>query len=191
MFKHFKTTRVLRAAAPLAIGLLAAAGVAGCASAGPYNPANLEPAQLGQVQQICRSVMGIPSGIGLSTDCVGNLSQSAVALRPGDAQGRALEAARQACLGKGLTPGDPSLSVCELSGVSDHASPVAGLARVRIDTAALEKPARSYFYASFNEVRRREQTACARLGYEPIDGRFAACVASLDAALFASEHPMQ
>jgi hypothetical protein len=191
MFRQLLSSRAVRASIPMAIGLVAAAGVAGCASAGPYNPARLAPAQLSQVQQICRSIMGIPAGIGLSVDCVGNLSQSAAALRQGDAQGRSLAAARRACLAKGLEPGDPALAVCELSSATDHAAPAAALAGVRIDTAALEKPARSYFYASFDEVRRREQSACAHLGYEPVDGRFASCVANLDAALFASEHPMQ
>jgi hypothetical protein len=185
MLKQLQSLRIRHGSVEMLIGLLAATGVAGCASAGPYNPSNLTPTQLGQVQQICRSVMGIPAGIGLSSDCVENLSGSAVALSQGNTQGQAMLAARRACLGKGLTPGDPALAECELSTAANRAAPTA----VRIDTDAIEKPAKSYFYASFNEVRRREQTACARLGYEPIDGRFASCVASLDEALYASEHP--
>jgi hypothetical protein len=191
MFKHLKTPRILHSSIPMAIGLFGVVAIAGCASAGPYNPANLQPAQLGQVQQICRSVMGIPVGIGLSADCVANLSASAAALRKGDAQVRSLETARRACLGKGLAAGDPSLSVCELSTASDHGAPAADLANVRIDTTGLTAPAGSYFNASFAVVRRREQMACARLGFDPINGSFANCVASLDSALFASEHAAQ
>ncbi|HEX3363814.1 hypothetical protein [Phenylobacterium sp.] len=180
-----------RVAAGLLIGVVSIAAIAGCATAGPYNPLRLAPAQLAQVHQICRSVMGIPDGLGLSADCVANLSSSAVTLSQGRAHGVALDEARRACLGKGLAAGDPGLPVCELSTVSDHGAPAADAAIARIDTAGLTPPARSYFNASFDEVRRREQMACARVGYDPINGSFAKCVASLDSALFASQHVMQ
>ena len=180
-----------RVVASLLIGVTSIAGIAGCASAGPYNPSDLAPTQLSQVQQICRSVMGIPVGIGLSSDCVANLSNSAVALSQGRAHGVALDEARRTCLGKGLTADDPKLAVCELSTASDHAAPTADGAAARIDATDLTPPARSYFNASFDEVRRREQMACARLGYDPINRSFAKCVASLDSALFASQHVMQ
>ncbi len=177
--------------AGLLIGAISVAGAAGCATAGPFNPERLPPEQLSQVQQICRSVMGIPAGIGLSTDCVANLSSSAAALSHGRSNGVALDAARRACLDKGLKAGDPALAVCELSTASDYRAPATGTAAVRIDTSDLTAPAKSYFYASFAEVRRREQMACARLGYDPINASFANCVASLDSALFASEHVAQ
>jgi hypothetical protein len=164
------------------VGLFALAGLSGCASAGPYNPSDLPPPQLSQVQELCHSVMGIPPGIGLSSDCVENLSNSAVAL----SGGRTLQGARRACLRKGLAPGQLALSQCELTAVSQPSAP-----EVRVDTSGLQRPAKSYFNASFDEVRRREQDVCARLGYDPIDGSFTQCVGSLDAALFASTHPMQ
>jgi hypothetical protein len=114
-----------------------------------------------------------------------------LALSQGRAQGAALDEARHACLGKGLTAGDPKLAVCELSTVADRGAPAPDAAAARFDTAGLATPAGSYFNASFGEVRRREQMACARLGYDPINGGFAKCVASLDSALFASQHVMQ
>jgi hypothetical protein len=164
------------------VGLFALAGLSGCASAGPYNPSNLPPPQLSQVQELCHSVMGIPLGIGLSSDCVENLSSSAMAL----SGGRSLLEARHACLHKGLAPGRLALSQCELTTVSQPSAP-----DVQVDTSGLQRPAKSYFNASFDEVRRREQDVCARLGYDPIDASFTQCVGSLDAALFASMHPMQ
>jgi hypothetical protein len=176
-----------RAGVNAVIGLFALAGVAGCASAGPYNPSHLPPPQLSQVQELCHSVMGIPMDIGLSSDCVGNLSSSAVAL----SRGRTLQQARRACLGKGLAPGQLGLSQCELTTVSQRSTPAALGVDVQVDTSGLQRPAKSYFDASFDEVRRREQDACARLGYDPISAGFAQCVARLDAALFASMHPMQ
>ncbi|THD52994.1 hypothetical protein [Phenylobacterium sp.] len=177
--------------AGLLIGAFSIAGIASCATAGPYNPSNLAPAQLAQVQQICHSVIGIPVGIGLSTDCVANLSGSAAALIQARTHGVALDEARRTCLGKGLAAGDPALPVCELSSTSDHGAPAADAAAVQIDISGLTPPAKSYFNASFDEVRRREQMACARLGYDPINGSFAKCVTSLDSALFASQHVMQ
>lgn len=164
------------------IGLLALSGVAGCASAGPYNPSDLPTPQLSQVQELCHLVMGIPPGVGLSSDCVENLSSSAAAL----SQGRTLLDARRTCLGKGLAPGQPGLSQCELATASQRSA-----WDVQVDTTGLQRPAKSYVNASFDEVRRREQDACARLGYDPINAGFAQCVASLNAALLASAHPMQ
>jgi hypothetical protein len=169
------------------LGLFAIAGVAGCASAGPYNPSHLPPRELSQVQELCGSVMGIPAGIGLSSDCVESLSSAAVAI----SQAQTLQDARRGCLGKGLAPGQPGLAECEVTTVSQHAAPAFGQADVRVDTSRLQRPAKSYFNASFDDVRRREQTACARLGYDPVNSSFSRCVARLDAALFLSAHPMQ
>lgn len=169
------------------VGLIAIAGAASCASAGPYNPARLPPTQLSQVQELCGSVMGIPAGVRLSSDCVESLSGSAVAI----SQARTLREARRGCLGKGLASGRPGLAECELTTVAQPTAAASARAGVRVDTAGLQRPATSYFNASFDDLHRREQTACARLGYDPIDGGFARCVARLNSALFASTHPMQ
>lgn len=176
-----------RAGVEALIGLFAIAGAAGCASAGPYNPSHLPPNQLSQVQELCGSVMGIPAGIRLSSDCVESISGSAVAI----SQARTLQDARRGCLGKGLASGQLGLAECELTTVSQPTAAASDRADVRVDTSGLQRPAKSYFNASFDEVHRREQTACARLGYDPINGNFARCVARLDSALFASTHPMQ
>jgi hypothetical protein len=168
------------ACAPIA-ALLGVVAMAGCAAAEPYNPSRLPAAQLSQVQQICHAVLGIPAGVGLATDCVGALSESAVAM----SRARDMQAARQVCLAKGLQPGGTEQPQCELSAASERAD-------VRINTAALDPVGKSYYSASSREIHRREQTACARLGYDPIDGgSFAKCVAGLDSALFASEHVAQ
>lgn len=59
----------------------------------------------------------------------------------------------------------------------------------RIDDTPPKPAASPYFRASFAELRRREQDACGRLGYDAGSGGFAACVAGLDAALYAADHP--
>lgn len=61
-------------------------------------------------------------------------------------------------------------------------------AAARIEASVASDSAQSYFRASSQEIRRREQSACARLGYDPTSGGFAACVASLDTALYAADH---
>ena len=178
--------------AKMLVGLAAAAGLAGCASAEPYNPGRLPPAELGQVHEICRSVMGISVGTGLMTDCIGELSTLAAGLSHGRGEAYALQGARRACLARGLAPGQPALAECELKATSAGAAPRAQLAALAIDGAPPPQRVKSYYNASFDEVRRREKAACARIGYEPVYGAsFASCVASLDAALYASEHAPQ
>jgi hypothetical protein len=178
--------------AKLLVGLAAAAGIAGCASAGPYNPARLPQAELGQVHDICRSVMGVPVGTGLMTDCVGELSRLAAAQGQGRGEAHALQNARRSCLARGLEPGRPALAECELDAASAHGTPAAQFTALQIDGAAPPQRVKSYLSASFAEVRRREKAACARIGYDPIEAAaFAACVTNLDAALYASEHAPQ
>jgi hypothetical protein len=162
------------------VAALTSAGVAACASPAPFNPSDLPSAQVGQVGEICHSVMGIPAGMGLQAACVESLSASLAAL----GQGRSLQGAQGACLGKGLRPGEPALAECELTAASAR-SATGGLP---IDVAPPAQPVKSYFYAPQREIHRREETACARLGYEPVYGSFAACVARLDSALFDAEH---
>jgi hypothetical protein len=159
---------------------LASAGAAACAGPAPFNPSDLPSAQLSQMGEICQAVMGIPAGFSLKTACVESLSTSLAAL----GQGRGLQGAQGACLGKGLRPGEPALAECELTAASTQ-SATTGLP---IDAAPPARPVKSYFYASQREIHRREETACARLGYEPVYGSFAACVARLDSALFDAEH---
>jgi hypothetical protein len=50
---------------------------------------------------------------------------------------------------------------------------------------------KGYTYASFREIRHREQLSCGRLGFEPGSDAFVTCVASLDAALFKADNPSQ
>ncbi len=91
----------------------------------------------------------------------------------------------------GVKPGFTLYSNCVQSLANSAARmnrPEAGPAAARIETAAPAEAAKSYFYASAGEIRRREQSACARLGYDAASGGFAACVASLDAALYAADH---
>ena len=48
---------------------------------------------------------------------------------------------------------------------------------------------RSYFFASSDEVLRREQLSCARLGLDPANGAYTYCVANLAATLATIDAP--
>jgi hypothetical protein len=75
----------------------------------------------------------------------------------------------------------------------------ASLSRERQDIAAASDSSaeqvavstKSYFYASPDEVHRREELACARLGFVPLSGAFESCVANLAGTLDAIDAPSQ
>jgi hypothetical protein len=52
-------------------------------------------------------------------------------------------------------------------------------------------PVGSFFYASAHETARREQQACASLGFEPPYGQFASCVKRLQDTFFAIDNPVE
>jgi hypothetical protein len=58
-----------------------------------------------------------------------------------------------------------------------------------IDTGEGPTSSGSNFSASFDTVLRREQHACARLGFDPAFGAFANCVADLQGALQRTDFP--
>ena len=170
----------------LALALVACAltATAGCASAAGYNPANLAPAQLGQINAICQSVMGLPDAYDADhAACVTALSASFKARL----QAASLLETRQDCRARGLKRGTAALSACELAPGSKQAA----LGGQPVLQAALPAPpAKSYFRASFDQVRRREQRACADIGYDPVSGGFTQCVAQLSANLNYADNPM-
>ena len=170
---------VLGALASLA---LSAAG-AGGALAGPYNPENLPADQIGQVGEICRSIMGLGPDERAFSDCAASLSRSAAKLD----RGADLRRAREDCMAKGLRRGDPALAQCEVAATSDTGAPrLASPMAVPPHGAA---PARSYANVSWKEAHQRQRTACAALGYDPASAGFSNCVANLQATMFRAQHP--
>jgi hypothetical protein len=159
----------------------ALAGAAACASAATYNPDNLPTARIDQIGAICQSVVGLEPGERHYVDCMTSLSHSAWKLD----RVRGMQDARDACLKKGLHPGEVALSECELQTFHSATLPTAYEA-----TTPGPRAAKSYFYASTREIRNREQQACAEIGYDPLYGPFTDCVANLQGALFGAEHPM-
>lgn len=182
---RLRTRRPL--AATLACFALAAAGLAAtsAASAGAYNPDGLAAGRMRQIGAVCESVVGLQPGERHYVDCVTSLSHSAAKLD----RVRGLQDARNACLAKGLRAGDVALSECELAATRSGS---AGAAAEAVDyPVPAAHPRKSYFYASTREIRDREQQACAQIGYDPIYGPFADCVANLQGMLVGADHPMQ
>jgi hypothetical protein len=156
-------------------------------NAGSYNPDNLPADQVSNAGQICQSIMRLEPFEAHYQGCLASLMDSAKALN----QGRALQHARADCLEKGLRSGEPGFAECELQSTDVHRAqggetwPVSGV--------GIREPSgsKSYFYASPRDVFQREQMSCARLGFDPADGAFGSCVASLQSSMFEADHPAQ
>jgi hypothetical protein len=197
---------LLRRGAALALGLaFAGASVAGCASASPYNPQNLDAAQLGRIADICQTTMGLrdweaPSPVwGAAQDphldpgenhyqgCIASLSDAEF----GADQGQALARADMACSARGYSEGSPALAECVLQ--SEGAPSTRTAERpydgARFSETANRKPASSFYYASPVEISRRERAACAELGLNPLYAAFDNCVANMDETFFRIDNP--
>ncbi|HEX4183973.1 MAG TPA: hypothetical protein VHY34_12020 [Caulobacteraceae bacterium] len=168
------TLRTALCVAALVAGPAAWPGVASAAptAAGPAD----------SLGSICQSVVGIPPGDAQYQACVYALSHYLDRL----GEENALAAARKTCMDVGKAPDSPSLSECELSH-TERMAPAATIA----ETPASAPKIGSYFYASPQEVRRREERACARLGLDPTDNVFGRCVARLSAELLEVNNPQQ
>jgi hypothetical protein len=167
----------------LSLGLAMILGAAVLATTGCAAQAGglqtLPTARQAQAGELCGSVLGLDPAFRRYQDCAASLAQSAARID----QTQALQAARNACLEKGAGAGSGGLAECELKTAASAGPDLS--ARPGAPTAT---PVKSYAYASWREVRQREQLACARLGFEPLQRDFAECVASLDSALSASDH---
>lgn len=185
---HSRLNTRFRRLRTLASGSAAAALVAGsaaCAPMAPYNPDRLPAEQMSRVGEICHTTMGLEANANSHyLACEESLSHALAARRDGGA----IIATRHACEAQGLKPNTVALSECELHGAprmltqTDYAPGEVA--------APAAKKTRSYFYASNDEVRRREQEACAEIGYDPVGDGFASCVASLQSSLFDADNPM-
>ena len=139
-----------------------AVGAASGAYAGtsPFNPDNLNPAQLTRVTEVCQTVLGLSPDERLQG---GN--------RPGDGRLDFWTSHYQGCIlslsdslrtiGDGLTQG--------------QALPVAG---------------GRFMFASPHEVVRRERLACSSLGVELPADAIDSCVHGLSQTFFAIDHPI-
>jgi hypothetical protein len=144
----------------------------GAVSAGSY-------AGDGEVGAVCASVVGVQPGEKHYAACVESLSHSLDGLRAGEGMGLA----RQGCLARGYRPNTSGLAECELA-----AGPAPAASGPEYPVAS-PGGSRSYFTISRETAFRRDQLACARLGFDPTQAPFGACAADLRAALARASEP--
>ena len=142
-------------------------------------PATASPSRDGAVGRVCAGTLGLDPGEKHYAACVQSLSASLADLRAG--QGMAV--ARRECLARGMTPGAADFNECELR-EADTAPP----AQV-VDDSSAPVGARSYFETSRREAWRRDELACARLGFDPAGAAFQSCAADLRGALARASMP--
>lgn len=150
------------------LGAFALASLAFRAQAATGIPVSPSPEQFAQVGQVCQSIVRVRRGEAHYDACVSSLSDSLQSA----SHDRMVRELSEGCIEKGLAPGGAGLAECVLQ-------------------SSGEKPTSSgsYFYASPYEVSRRVRLSCARLGFDPANGAFTNCVASLAAALNPVDEP--
>ncbi len=192
----------LRAAA--ACCAFAIASISACAAEQIYNPDNLSSEQFARVPNICQNVMGLSPKEALSggywmgkdrldywtskyRGCIVSLSDSLQSAM--DEQ--VIQQADAGCRGKGFETGSPDLALCVLRSVTGRpGSPPAQTPTATPVSETLPRASGSSTYASPHETGRREQVACAALGFEPAHAAFKSCVKGLSDTFYAIDHPI-
>jgi hypothetical protein len=169
--KKVRTFGRLAAAGPILRALRMATLAAVCAAAttgaraAPYNTSGLPPASVARITKLCRNVIRLSPEQGLFASCVESLSATLQGQAPLSADG---------------------IQPVELHLQADHAgaqTPDPGVGLRRDDGSS-----KSYFYASREEIRRREKASCASLG---LDQRsLDACATDLQTTFFSFENPI-
>lgn len=193
--------------AALACCVCCVAAVTACAVETPYNPDNLAADQFARVSGICQTVMGLSpnepleGGYWMGDDrldyytshfrgCIISLSDSLQNIMDEEIT----QQADADCRAKGLEPGSPDLALCVLKSVNNRPRPASGQATLALSATPVSQnlPAASgsFFYASPRENGRREQVACAALGFSPSQSAFKSCVKGLSDTFYAIDHPI-
>jgi hypothetical protein len=165
-----------------AIGALALAGLAVPSQAASDGHRNPTSDQVVQARQICESVIHVRLGDEHFNGCVSSLADSLQSAT----RYHVVENGRNACFAQGLRPNSPDLSLCLLQADETPGSYIVvpnnsprSMASERLGPNSSE----SRFPASFDAVLRKEQQACARVGFDPAFAAFESCVANLQGAL--------
>jgi hypothetical protein len=177
-----------------------------------YNPDRLPAAQVAQVAEACVNVLGLnphegpvggiyrgsphlDDGVNHYQACVAALSDS---LEDVAAANRAAQATDD-CRAAGLAAGSPGLAQCVLRGIDSPSrtkatvaadAPAAGHTPAAAGTTAAAGRPSNFFLDSPRVTRRKEESACARLGLVPPGGEFAKCVRLLHDDFFSIDNPI-
>ena len=167
----------------LSVSLRSAAALATVLALAPAAPKAMawtldDPSALRAAGDICQSAMGLRPGQAQYEACAESLQGSAQT----EARGQALDMARRGCSASGARGAD--LYECELQSARQPGAFTRPAGRGA-------PAASSYFGASPEDRFDRSQTACARLGLDPASGAFAQCVAGLQSNLFSVDNSAQ
>jgi hypothetical protein len=193
--------------AAIACGVIPCATLTAHAAESTYNPDKLGTAQFSRVANICQKVMGLSPNEALSggywmgddrldywtstyRGCIVSLSDSLQNVM----DEHVTQQADADCRAKGYKTGSPKLALCVLHSVNSNPNPPpAQSAALPMIIVSVDLPAASgsYTYASPHEEARREQVACAALGFEPSHAAFKTCVKGLSDTFYAIDHPIQ
>ena len=149
------------------------------------------PRQTAAIKATCTRVMRLREGEAEFDGCVSDLSDTAARQIQ---YARAIQA-YNACTAAGLKRKTPEFSRCVLGreNAEQAANTSAPDAVPYLDVAdvkSADSNPDSYYAASFDVRRRREQYACAQLELEPDTRPFVNCVNNLDTDLFNIAHPL-
>jgi hypothetical protein len=166
---------------PAALSLASLCAVTLALASGACASARASDPQAERIAGICRNVMGTEDGTATFAACAQSLSSAL------DARNQAAQtvSAREACLAKGLARGSVALSECELN------RPAALTTAAVLPADPLPPKPHGFVGVGNEEIRRREQRACAYVGLDPQGAAFDGCVASLAQGLFAADNPSQ
>jgi len=171
------------------IAALAFAGIVAQAQASSDFNNGPTPNQLAQARQICESIMRVRPGEEHFDGCVSSLTDSLEVA----SHSRIMQQAHNDCFAKGLKPNTSDLAVCILQAAdtntnTDSTNPP-NIANMNASQAEDAELSGSAFAASPDVIFRREQLACAQIGFDPAFGAFANCVANLSVTLESVDHP--
>jgi len=181
----------------------------GCAT--PASDAAQNPAATGRIAGICQNVLGLSpterltGGNWMGNDkldywtshyrgCLASLSDS----QQGARDSAVVQQAEDRCRAKGLQAGSPDLALCVLQSANEHPEPAASQATANVPATARAQATSgeptaapgSFYFASTNDIARRERVACAALGLSPAQAEFKGCVQQLRATFYAIDHPI-
>jgi hypothetical protein len=139
--------------------------------------------------QICQTVIRLQPGENHFNGCVSSLADSVESI----SRSQAVVRARTACFAQHLKPGSADLSLCLLRAADTKPdSDAVDLPTIVSAEKGITDDAQSsgtYFAAQSHPGFRREQQACALVGFDPAFGAFANCVANLQSTLRAGDTP--
>jgi hypothetical protein len=176
-----------------AVALIFSAGATTNALAASYNPEHLSSAQLQRIDNICQTTMGLNDWEALSLvwgaaqdphlDPGGNHYQGCIASLS-DAQrdvdsDRATVRADIACRAQGYREGTAGLAECVLRGQDAPLAVQPVDEPLTVGPPADRNKVGSFYTASPHEISRRERTACAQIGLNPVYAAYDNCVAHM------------